>query len=203
MKTNFKRSLAVFMAFLFALSLISCGNKAENGKVSSEKKTEASLKNDKNNKNNKDKNGKDSKETERKVTLYFSDENVMYLCPETRKIKTTDENLCKTVTEEVIKGPETADLIKPVSGDVKVLSAKTENKVCTIDLSKEFAKYNVGGSARESMAIYSIVSSLCALDGVDSVKINIDGNSNPDFGGHFSLDEPLTPEETLFAPDSN
>lgn len=193
MKPNFKHIFAFVLAAVFALSLISCGNNG-NTTSSSQKKTETSSKNDA-------ASNKDTKETKRAVTLYFSDENVMYLCPETRTIKTDDENLCKTVAEEVIKGPKSRDLIKTVSGDVKVLSAKTADKICTIDLSEEFSTYNVGGSAKETMAIYSIVSSLCALDGIDSVKINIDGNPNPDFGGHFSLDAPLTPEESLFAAE--
>lgn len=193
MKTKFKHIFAFVLAAVFALSLASCGNN-KNASSSSQKKTEVSSKND-------TASNKAAKETPKTVTLYFSDENVMYLCPESRTIKTDDENLCKAVAQEVIKGPKSRGLLKTVSGDVKVLSAKTKDNVCTIDLSEEFSAYNVGGSTKETMAVYSIVSSLCALDGIDSVKINIDGNQNPDFGGHFSLDAPLTPEESLFAAE--
>lgn len=127
------------------------------------------------------------------VKLYFPDSDFMYLKPELRSLEKT-ENIEKAIVEEVIKGPENPGLEKSVDGEVKVLSAVCENGICTVDLSGEFSEFNTGGSTKESMAVMSIVYSLCALEKIEAVKINIDGNENPEFGGHFTLDEPFYPD---------
>lgn len=118
------------------------------------------------------------------VKLYFPDEN-MDLGIETRVVD--GENIAATVVEEIVKGPLQSGLTASVTGDVRVLSAEIAQGVCTVDLSGEFRTYNTGGTMTESIAIYSIVNSLCSLDGVDKVKINIEGETEAEFGGHFYL----------------
>ena len=117
--------------------------------------------------------------------LYFLDED-MNFAVEMRNIKA--ENIYKEIVEEVIEGPTITHLSSAISGDVKVLSVEIINGVCVVDLSEEFTTYNTGGSMKESLAIYSIVNSLCA-NGADSVKFNIEGEENTDFGGHFELSD--------------
>ncbi len=127
------------------------------------------------------------------VTLYFVDSEYMYLEGEVRTIVKGDA-IEKSIVEEVIKGPTKEGLNKAISGDVKVLSAKTEGDICTVDLSGEFREFNTGGTAKESFAIMSIVYSLCELPDIKAVKINIDKNPNAEFGGHFTLEEPFYPQ---------
>ena len=131
------------------------------------------------------------------VTFYFPDEAVMYLCPETIKVNADKDIFLETVVVSIINGPVSEKLNPSVSGDVDVLSVKSENGLCTVDLSSEFREFNTGGTTKEVMAIYSIVNTLCALDGIEKVKINIEGEENPEFGGHFSLDEPFEFDMTL------
>ena len=131
------------------------------------------------------------------VTFYFPDEAVMYLCPETIKVNADKDIFLETVVASIINGPASEDLNPSVFGDVDVLSVESENGLCTVDLSSEFREFNTGGTTKEVMAIYSIVNTLCALDGIEKVKINIEGEENPEFGGHFSLDEPLEFDITL------
>ncbi len=130
------------------------------------------------------------------VDLYFPDENVFALTVEERVIEYV-QNFEKAVVEEVIKGPVDKKLNKAIYGDVKVLNVKTENGLCTVDLSKEFASFNAGGSTQELMAIYSIVNSLCALTTVDKVKINLEGLTDWDFGGHFYMGDVLEFDENI------
>ncbi len=127
------------------------------------------------------------------ITLYFPDEEVMYLEKETREIE-VEESIEKSVLLELFEGPENNNLLPAVTGDIEIISIKTENGICTVDLSSEFTKHNTGGSTKESMAIMSIVKSLCEIEGVDKVKINIEGDENPEFGGHFTLEEPFSPD---------
>ncbi len=121
--------------------------------------------------------------------LYFPDKEVMHLYPEKRKCDRGREGFEEFLLWELFKGTYRDDLKNSVSGDVRILSVNTVNGICTVDLSKEFLEYNTGGSAQESMAITSIVNTLCQLEWVDKVKINIEGDTNPQ-GGHFSLEYP-------------
>lgn len=119
------------------------------------------------------------------VKLYFLDENMEYAV-EMREIKA--ENIWKATAEELLKGPYGNTLTSAIEGDVKVLSAEIVDGICVVDLSEEFRTYNTGGTFKESLAIYSIVNTLCAA-GADGVKINIEGDEEVDFGGHFYLGE--------------
>ena len=127
-------------------------------------------------------------ETEKEVTLYFADMDLVYLCAEKRVVKTQD-GLEKAVVEAIIAGPESDDYFGTVTSDVKVNSVSVDKttKTCVVDLSKEFVLNNTGGASTETFAIYSIVNSLCELPDIDKVKINVDGNENAVFGGHYDI----------------
>lgn len=145
-----------------------------------------------------------AKVTKKTVNIYFPDENVMYFKAEERVIEGADDiDYAEAIIKEILKGPVSEKLNPAIRGDVKVLSiAIDENGLCTLDLSKEFETYNTGGSAMESMAIYSVVNSLCELDSIEKVKINIDGEENAEYGGHFLLDEPFEPDKNLINTDT-
>lgn len=132
------------------------------------------------------------------VTLYFPDMNILNLCAEKRMIETAD-SLEKAVVEAVIAGPQSNDLLPSVTNDIKVLSATIADgsSTCVVDLSKEFVLNNTGGTDIETFAIYSIVNSLCQLPGIDNVKINIDGNKNAVFGGHYDITVPIEADMSL------
>ena len=119
------------------------------------------------------------------VKLYFLDENMNYAV-EMREIKA--ENIWKATAEELLKGPYITNLTSAIAGDVKVLSAEIVDGICVVDLSEDFREHNTGGTLKESLAIYSIVNTLCAA-GAEGVKINIEGDEEVDFGGHFYLGE--------------
>lgn len=132
------------------------------------------------------------------VTLYFVDDALMNLCAEKRTIETKD-GIEKAVVEALIAGPEANGAMPAVTSDVKVNSASVtkENKTCVVDLSKEFLLNNTGGDLAETFAIYSIVNSLCELPEVERVKINIDGDENAVFGGHYDISQPIEPDMTI------
>ena len=132
------------------------------------------------------------------VTLYFPDMNILNLCAEKRTVE-TDDSLEKAVVEAVIAGPLSDDLLPAVTNDIRVLSASVADgsTTCVVDLSKEFVLNNTGGTDIETFAIYSIVNSLCQLPGINDVKINIDGNKNAVFGGHYDITVPIEADMTL------
>ena len=131
-----------------------------------------------------------SKNEKIELTLYFHDKDGLFLHKEKRITERGRGKIELLILDELFDGPENEkELTNSVLGDVEILSVKTENGKCTLDLSEEFLKYNTGGSAKETFAIYSIVNSLCELENIDQVKINIEGNEKAEFGGHFVLED--------------
>ena len=132
------------------------------------------------------------------LTLYFPDNDVLYLHPETREVEINKgEHLAPVVLEELFKGPVSENLSPSLDGEDLVLSVSVGEGVCTVDFHDDFTLLNSGGTARETFAIGSIVNSLCELDGIEQVKINIGGNTNAEFGGHFTLEAPFSSQKDL------
>lgn len=174
-----KKALCILIGITFIFALTACGCVNEESPVLPTDATKALQK--------------------KTVNIYFPDENVMYVEAEERVIEGADDiDFAAAIIAEILKGPVSEKLNPAVRGDVKVLSIAIDEKgLCTVDLSKEFETYNTGGSAMESMAIYSIVNSLCELDSVDKVKLNIEGNEEAEYGGHFYMGDPFEPDESL------
>lgn len=167
---------------VISLSCTACQKPLENGNPVSQSETTQA---------------QEEKTITKEVAFYYPDEAVMYLCPETILVNTRESEFLEAIVETIIKGPVSKELNPAISGKVNVLSVKLKNGICTVDLSNEFITHNTGGSTKETMAIYSIVNTLCGIDGIEKVKINIEGNENPDFGGHFDLSEPLDPDFSI------
>lgn len=135
------------------------------------------------------------------IQLFFPDNEANYLMKESRLVTAVSEAEMPTlILNELKKGPTTENLFPAVYGDFNVLSATVEDGLCTIDLSKEFAKENTGGTTKETFALQSIVHSLCQIDGIEQVKFNIEGNANAEFGGHYTIDEPFSPDTNMLKP---
>lgn len=129
------------------------------------------------------------------TTLYFPDDEAMYLHGESRQLmKSLDEvEKATEILKLLFEGPVSEELYPSLRGECCVNFVTVSDGLCTVDFSRDFVINNTGGSAQESFAIGSIVNSLCELDSVNSVKINIDGNENAEFGGHFMLDAAFEP----------
>lgn len=136
---------------------------------------------------------KEEKETE--LTLYFANSNAQ-LEKVTEKKAIGDTPVEKAVVEALIDGPDDESFIPVIPQETKVNSVKTEDSVCTVDLSEEFVSKRTGGTSTDMLAVYSIVNSLTELDGTDSVQFLIDGEKLEIFGG-LIFDEPFTADESL------
>ncbi len=131
------------------------------------------------------------------VTLYFSDENAMGLCKEERYIEVNEKQSVEMrIVEELIKGPHTENLYSGIPETTKINDIKTENGICYVDLSKEFILQHTGGSAGESLTIYSIVNSLTELDYVKQVQFLIDGVKETSLAGHVDFSKTFERNES-------
>lgn len=133
------------------------------------------------------------------VTLYFSDDEAMYLVGEKRDVTVNEGEKSEAVVfRELIKGPQTDNLWDAIPEGSKLLSVNTKNGLCTIDLSKEFVDNSPGGTASERMAVYSVVNSLTSLEGVKNVQFLIEGKKREIYT-HMIFDKPISRDNDIIA----
>jgi len=135
-------------------------------------------------------------QTEKFITLYFTDDVGKKLFSETRKATMTDSSLEKTIVNELIKGPVSENLEQTLPEKTKLISIETTEEVCFVNLSKDSLAKIERGSQKERLAVYSIVNSITRIAGIEKVQILIDGKKpENDEGRLFSA--PLEHNESI------
>lgn len=125
------------------------------------------------------------------LTLYFADQNAMYLVAETRQMEIKEgEKTEKVVIKELLKGPVNEKLCPLFNPEVKILSTETKEGICFVNFSKELSTKLSGGSSGELLMVYSVVNSLCRLENVDKVQFLIEGKKIESLG-HIDMSEPF------------
>ena len=123
------------------------------------------------------------------LTLYFPSADGTQLVKETQVIEITSESSTEEqILLQLLKGPKGQELSKPIASGTTVLSVSTEDGLCTIDFSEEFLNSH-------PLAVQSVLHSLCELDTIDAVKINVAGNTEAIFDNDLVLASPLLPTE--------
>lgn len=131
------------------------------------------------------------------ITLYFPQKNGDKLVRETRRIKLQSAlSLEKAVIGELIKGPENEDSARALPVDAKLIGIETKNNVCFVNFSSEFVTKTAPGSLTTTLALYSVVNSLCQLENVESVQILVNGENGVEFG-NFVLDIPYEKNDSI------
>jgi len=143
------------------------------------------------------------------IRLYFANADNTKLKLEIRyvdtaEVKKSDNTLASAVITELIKGPSDNTAFKStVPAETKLVTpVKIENKVATVNLSKEFKTKHPGGKDAERMTIYSIVNSLTELEGIEKVKFTIDGKTQKEYMGNFKFDALFPRSTQLISKDS-
>lgn len=132
------------------------------------------------------------------VTLYFSDDQANFLSPENREIEVKQSQTLETqIVEQIIAGPKNKNLYPTVPTETKIRNIKTEEGICYVDLSNDFVTKSGGGSAGETMTIYSIVNSLTELENVKKVQFLIEGEKISVFKDLFDFSKPFERNESL------
>ena len=128
------------------------------------------------------------------ITRYYADADASKLCPEVRKVPQSKASDPRTVLEELFKGTENEELVNVIPKETIINSCAVQDGLCTVDLSDDFVSDR--GTAYEQMSIYSVVNTLCLIDGIDEVQFLIDGEKLMIFGNYI-FDEPFTADETI------
>ncbi len=132
------------------------------------------------------------------VTLYFADSQAEKLLPEEREVLVENgKSLAEVVVSELIKGPKKEGLTKTIPESAKLLSLNVVDGVANVNFSKEIQTKHWGGSAGETMTIYSVTNSLAKLDGIKKVQFLVEGKKVESLLGHMDISEPVEPSMDL------
>ena len=136
-------------------------------------------------------------EAEQTITLYFPEKNGSSLSAEKRRVRVQNSlSLEKTAINELLKGPKKEKLSRAISEDVKLLGIETKDNVCFVNFSSEFISKTPSGSLATTLALYSVVNTLCELDNVESVQVLVNGETGAELG-NLVLDIPYEKNKEL------
>lgn len=125
-----------------------------------------------------------------KIKVYFANKQATYLIAKTREVKTKE--LYTNAIKQLINGPRADDLVLTIPPQTKLLGIELSAKKAVVNLSKEFREEHWGGTAGETMTVYSLVNTLTQFDKINEVKILIGGEEITTLAGHMELEEPLS-----------
>ncbi|MEE9613979.1 MAG: GerMN domain-containing protein [Thermodesulfobacteriota bacterium] len=141
------------------------------------------------------------KPASRTIKLFFGDYEGKELIAEKSGIrKGTVEAELKRAVEALLKGPVSGrdGIIETIPEGVKLLSLKVRKRTAVVDLSREIIDNHFGGSSAELQTVYSLVNTLTLnFPSIDTVRIMIEGKSEPTIAGHIIISNPLKPNRKL------
>lgn len=140
------------------------------------------------------------------ITLYFSDESGRLLLPEKRSIEpVSDEQLPWKVLELLLDGPQSAGMKSPLPPGTRFMEdVSVKNGVCTVDFYPDFFVNAPESEQGQSLAILSVVNTLCELNNVSQVQIYKSGlqlqpGSEADYAC-LDLSDPWTADSSVIGP---
>lgn len=107
-----------------------------------------------------------------KVTLYFPTVGNSALKTEERDVLVKEGAILKACILALAEGPESQLLRNPIPGGTKIRGITIKEKVAIVDLSEDFLK---SGGLDEVTSRLSIVNTLTGIDGVEKVRLRIEG----------------------------
>jgi len=139
--------------------------------------------------------------TRYELKLYFGNGQNNSLVVERRVIISSDQIEEKVIMEELMKGPRNKLLNPSIPPETQLISIKTVNDICYVNLSSRFLDIYRWGKMNEAITIWSIVNSLTELNYIDAVQILVEGNKEDVFEKFYSLKEPFQRNEELMVKE--
>lgn len=110
------------------------------------------------------------------LNLYFANEDGDALVKTEKTIMyNTNVAMERVILEQLIAGPKGTKGEATLNPDTKVLSVVVKDGVCYVNLNNTFLTQVY--SVTPEVVIYSIVNSLCEVNGINKVQISVDGDT--------------------------
>lgn len=108
------------------------------------------------------------------VELYFLNADSTKMVLEEREVEKTSsaQDLIEIAAKALIGGPASADLKAAIPPDARLISVELEDTIATVNMSKEFDR---GSDIEKLWSRYTLISTLCSIDGVRKTKILVGG----------------------------
>ncbi len=133
---------------------------------------------------------------EETLTLYFASTDGNQLAKEDVYVHYYNTSPVERVVMESLRsGPLSVNLNRTFAQDTKIIQTSVANGICYVDLNQRFLQKIEGQNFK--IKVYSIVNSLCLLDGIDQVQILIDGAAMDYEEDGLNIGAPLSADETL------
>lgn len=108
--------------------------------------------------------------------LYFANLDMNDLVVEERNIEAKNlDDIVEAVIKELLKGPKSNSNKAVIPEKTRLLSITIDDGVVSVNFNKEYFSYGDNADTAELLARYSIINTLCDIEGIDKVKIFIDG----------------------------
>ena len=132
------------------------------------------------------------------INLYYANESGNALRAEGRSIYySASKPLEWAIVERVIAGPKESGNYPTVPSTTQIINVSSSNGICYVNLSQTF-ETNAMTNLDPEIPIYSIVNSLLAkCEGIESIQISIEGESDREFRGKVDLTTPFTENYAL------
>ena len=139
--------------------------------------------------------GVEEEPVELSAALYFRRSGTQELGYELRVFQLTEEDdPVLAVLEALLEGPQDEGLAAILPEGLEVRSVRVENGVCYADLSAALLESVPDSREEQELVVYSIVNTLCSLDTVDGVELQVEGEALESYG-QLELDGPLSGTE--------
>ena len=129
------------------------------------------------------------------VTVYFSDDQALYLVPEIHQVPKTP-SLAEAAIKELIKGPNERGHYPTLPSGTRLLGIDISGGVATANFSSELQDNQLGGSASGNLAITSIVDTLTELKDVKKVQILVNGRSDQPIA-ELDISQPFARDDSV------
>lgn len=147
--------------------------------------------------------------------LYFANQQKNNLEVEKRSIPVDSlEKTAEKIVKELVKGPASSSRCAVIPADTILLDLKIVDKEAVVNFNKNYYPKGESSETQELLARYSLVNTLCDIDGIQSVKIFVEGaelvnSSNVPVGSLSKKDIILNGDNSktvpvkLYFPDKN
>lgn len=136
-----------------------------------------------------------------RLTLYFGDQQALYLTGEERTVIQRGESAEELAIWELIKGPSEDAHSRSVPKEARLLSLQVVEGIAYVNFSREIQTKHWGGSTGELFTVQSIVHTLTENNPeIKKVQFLLEGKVEEAIWGHGITSEPIGPNPAMFAP---